>query len=61
MQEFDAYDAICNEIDSLSREEFKEFVYGFMRHSIYDVIEMMDLSDVKTAKDARDWVQGHLV
>lgn len=61
MEEFNPYIAICNQLDGLSPAEFKEFVYGFMRDSVYDVIDMMDLSDVKTDKDARSWVQAHII
>lgn len=60
MKTFSAYNAICNEIDSLTQEEFKDFVYGFMRDSVFDVIDMMDLSDITTEEEARQWVKVHM-
>jgi len=60
MREFDARIAIHNELDKLSPAEFKEFVYGFMRDSIYDVIDMMDFSEIESDKDARDMVRSYI-
>jgi hypothetical protein len=58
--EFDAYTAICDELNLLSNEEFKCFVFGFMRDSVFDIIATMDLGNVTSTKEAHDWVREHM-
>ena len=58
--EFNAYTAICDELNILSNEEFKCFVFGFMRDSVFEIIATMNLDNVTTEKEAHDWVHEHI-